>query len=362
MSSRVQRFVARVKPTRDHPCYFEWQTATVCLFVGEDDRPKAQARAEAELRRRQWQRISFTERATLIEDRVRREGGPVLEAYLRAKAGEPFVLEELDEIAFVTKKSGPSIVAPRLTEAFVDRVVLAAGGERLDSGESGPNLPKTADYRIGGSILELKDLQTEGLEVRTRQERLARLFTSKLRPDRSVLIDPALLSVEETRAFVDIVGRPIRKRLTEAGQQVRATLNRLAEQRMRGGVILLNTGYGSVPPELLYSIASDYVARSATVSVVVCISAWTVTNGLDTVVNFAFSPVEGGQRDVVALRNAFWSEVDTLMTEWARGGFGAPEAAADPLRPIVFEQGDSVFAHLAPKPPSSVGKVGPKDA
>lgn len=351
----VQRFVARVKPQREHPRYFEWQTAVVCLFIGDSDRTAAQTRADAEIRRRGWERIEFIERATLIEDRVQREGGAVLEAFLQARNGAPFYLEQLDEIPFATKEKQIPIVAPRLTESFLDQVVLAAGGERLDADQSNPDRPKTADYRVGSVVLELKDLQNESLDVRTRQKKIARLFASKVRPDRSVIIDSEILSAHETQEYLDIVGEPIRKRLSEAGRQVRATLSRSSSQQLRGGVILLNTGYGSVSPEVLAKVAADYIARSSTISIAVCISAWTVTNGFDTVVNFAFDPHEGGDPAVGRLREAFWSEIDVLMTEWGRSGFGMPSDVAEPRRPIVFETEEGIFSVLPPKPPNPVG-------
>lgn len=146
--------MARIKPHRDHPLYFEWQTATACLLIGENDHTRAQALADAEIRHRGWERMEFDDRATLIDSRVRAEGGAVFDAFLKAQAGEIFYIEELDEVAFSTKRSPGGITVPRLSESFVDGVVEMAGGCRLDIGRSGPNPPKTADYRIDDLILE----------------------------------------------------------------------------------------------------------------------------------------------------------------------------------------------------------------
>jgi hypothetical protein len=351
----VQRFVAHVKPHRDHPRYFEWQTAVACIFIGETDRELAQKRADEEIRAHGWQRIEFIDRATLIEERVRAEGGAVLDAFLSARQGTPFYFEQLDEIPFATKESRLPLLAPRVTEAFVDRVILTAGGERLDAGHSRPDNPKTADYRVGRYILELKDLQTESLDFTTRQEKLARLFASKLRPDRSAIIDAEDLTVQERRQYLEIVGEPIRKRLREAGKQVRATLDRITDKRMRGGAILINSGYGSVSPEILWEVAQDYASKSSTVQTVLCISVWTLTNGSDTVVNFTFDPRSRGAAEIRRLREAFWREVNIFMTDWARSGFVPPTNAAEPRRPIVFETAEGLFALPAPKPPNSIG-------
>jgi hypothetical protein len=351
----VQRFVARVKPHRRHKQNFEWQTAVACIFVGDEDRERAQQRAEREIRIRCWERIEFIERSTLIEERVRIEGGAVLEAFLQAQASIPFYLDQLDEIPFSTKEKPLPILAPRLTESFIDQVVRVAGGSRIDTDRVGPNRPKTADYRLGRLILELKDLQSEGLDIDTRQAKIAELFSSKLRPDRSVIVDPAILTPDERRQYLDIVGQPVRKRLVEAGRQVRCTLDRAKDRRLRGGAILLNTGYGSLPHDVLVRIASNYVAQSNTITTAVCISAWTVTNGFDTVLSFAFHPLRGGPRPVVKLRNTFWAEVQRSMTEWGRDGFKSAAPTSDPLRPIVFEIQSGLFSLVPSKPPTSVG-------
>lgn len=351
----VQRFVAHVKPDRSHPEYFEWQTAVACVFIGDEDRERAQKRADYEIRRRGWERIEFIERATLIEERVRSEGGPVLEAYVQARNGVPFWVEQLDEIPFSTKGNPIDICVPRLTEAFIDQVVVAAGGERIDIDEANPKRPKTADYRIGRLVLELKDLQAEGLEVESRQAKLAELFSSKLRPDRSVLVDVGMLDLAERRRYVEIVGAPVHKRLAEAGQQVRATLERSKDGRLHGGAILLNSGYGSLAPEVLAEVAANYAARSTTVTTVICISAWTLTNGFDTIANFDFQPRNGGTRPLVRFRKAFWAQIRDLMTTWARSSFDLNGPSSEPLRPTVFETQSGVFSHVPPKPPNSVG-------
>lgn len=161
----VQRFVVRTKPLPTHSEYFEWQTATLVLFVGDSDRVHAQRCAESEARHRGWEILEFLDRSTLIEQRVRELGGEVLAAYREAEAGKLFVLEALDAPAFHTKQNCPP-GPPRLTEAFVDRFVVSAGGERLPTHASDPCHPKQADYRIGNLILELKDLQEDGLLVK----------------------------------------------------------------------------------------------------------------------------------------------------------------------------------------------------
>jgi hypothetical protein len=345
----VQRFVARIKPRGDHPLYFEWQTAVACLFVGEPDRAMAQRMADAEIRQRGWQRMEFLDRSTLIEARVKREGGAVLDAYLRAQEGNVLYLEELDEIPFSTKHAPGHIAVPRLTESFIDAAILAAGGRRLDGRSSEANRPKTADYHLDTLVLELKDLQGEALEVRTRQEKLAALFASTRRTDGSSTIHPAVLSESHRREYFNIVGAPVQKALAAAHRQVRATLKRIHDECVGGGAILLNTGYGSMSHEDLIQIASSFQKRRTSLSALVCISAYTTTNGLDTVAHFMFYPTEGGHPAVQAFRQAFWKGIDEFMGSWARAGFQQAHATSPNLHPIVFEYADGVFTAEAPK-------------
>ncbi len=67
---KVHRFVARIKPSREHPHYYEWQTGIACLFVGETNHARAQQIADTEIHKRHWERIEFVERSILIEEFV----------------------------------------------------------------------------------------------------------------------------------------------------------------------------------------------------------------------------------------------------------------------------------------------------
>jgi hypothetical protein len=109
-----------------------------------------------------------------------------------------------------------------------------------------------------------------------------------------------------------------------------------------------------VSPGVLAEVASRYAAQSSTLRTVVCISAWTITNGFDSVVNFAFEPHQPRDEHISKLKDAFWDETNRLMTDWGRAGFAIPENQAEALRPIVFETGDGRFSLVPPKLESSL--------
>src|SRR5438034_2450356 len=99
MSRNVQRFIVSVFPRDAHPRYYPWQTTKFVLFVGENDRATALKVARAILAQRHWSIIEFQEKITLTGARLREVGGQPWSAYQQAKGGEPFVVEELDQIS-----------------------------------------------------------------------------------------------------------------------------------------------------------------------------------------------------------------------------------------------------------------------
>lgn len=273
----VQRFIIRAYPSKDHPEYFSWQAATIVLFVGENDKEGAQRMALDELAKRNWAPEKFIARDTLIEERVRREGGRVWEAYQQAQAGKIFWLESLEAIPFSTKQNPTRLTTPRLSEQFIDRVIVNAGGRRLTADEAAGFKQKNADYILDDFVIELKDLQEEGLEVATRQEKIAELFAEYPTAGYVQKLDPFRLSETDFDQYCDIVGAPIQKRIHAASKQIRATIERLKPKRYRGAVIILNTGYSTIPHAFLEQLAARCAAKeSESIAQVVTVSSWTV--------------------------------------------------------------------------------------
>src|SRR3990167_1601675 len=81
MARKVQRYCIQGKPTKENLEFFEWETASICMLVPEDDKELALRRARDELIRRKWEILKFDSKGTLIEERVREEGGEVWDAY-----------------------------------------------------------------------------------------------------------------------------------------------------------------------------------------------------------------------------------------------------------------------------------------
>ncbi|HEA68175.1 MAG TPA: hypothetical protein ENI07_15340 [Desulfobacterales bacterium] len=353
----VQRFIIRAFPSEKHARYNPWQAATVVMLIGENDKEKSQRIALFELSKRNWVPEKFIRRDTMIEDLVREEGGDLWEAYQKAQKGKIFWLEDSEEIPFSTKDKPIFISAPRLTEEFIDRVVEGAGGHRLTKAEAAEYKKKNADYILDDFVIELKDLQQEGLAVSTRQKKIAELFSKYPSEGPVQQLDPFILSDFDFKKYMDIVGTPVKKRILTANKQIKTTIKQMGLNEHKGIVILLNTGYSSIPHKFLKYLGKRYASKdTSSVTDVVLISSWTITNGFDSVVNFAFSPHKPDDGSLGKLYESFWQNINELMNEWAKTGFMPQKNQQDPMKPVSFEHENQVYTFSVPKIESSIPK------
>jgi len=340
----VHWFVVRACPSSEHPKYNTFQTAQLCLFVGDNDRVRVFAKARDEIARQGWLPIGSFRKDTLLAQRVFDEAPePVKIAYTGAKAGQIFFKYELDQLPIATKGRLPFLRAPRIGETFIDQVVSAAGGRRLTESEiegiNGPN----ADYVLGDAVIELKDIQEEGLLVSTRRDKLVQLFRSTKANADYVSLSANDLSANEWMKYIDILGGPIQTQVKKAAQQVKQSRSYLGCKRSL--VIFLNTGYSSIPHNLFDSMVRRYCGKDTKqIDATVCISSWLLTNGLSSEVHFSFAPSDEGCDVSTALGECFWHQIGVLMTEWAHKGFTQDCEMLSPVAPIAFSAGGIDFS------------------
>lgn len=354
MSIPVHRFIVRVCPNVSHPMYFGWQTALACVFVGDTNRESAFTKAQDAINNQNWLPISAFQKDTLIERVVLDEGeAEVVAAYKEAQGGKVVFRARTDQMPMATKGRLPFMRAPRIGELFLDKVVNRAGGRRLTPDEADAQHNRNADYIIGDSVIELKDIQEEGLLVPGRQDRLAQLFGSLGRGGEYASLSTEDLSEIEWRQYMDILGRPIQNQVKSAAKQIKASRSHLGKSR--GGVIFLNTGYSSIPHNLFYSLVNRYCEKDTQqVHFSICISSWLITNGFESEVFFSFSPKEGECDLVMSLRNAFWSEINLLMDSWAQAGFSQDGDMLQPMTPIAFRANSMNHSFNPPALPSEL--------
>ena len=303
-------------------------------------------KAKSLIAKNHWVAIKFTGKSTLIEERVRQVGGQVWEAYLQAQRGENVFLDSVNQPASKKEKRPPPL-APRVTEKFIDQVITRAGGHRLTKQEANNEKSRNADYLIDDYVFELKTLEEEGLEKENRQRKLANVFVDEPSPKGSISLDPSNLNEANRRTYMDIVGGPIKTHIRSASDQIKKTKAHLRIANPHGGVILLNTGYGSLPPKIFEQLVERYAKKdSKHIDAVACISVWLITNGFDTNMVFKFYPEKSTNHTVEKIKKAFMEYVNEWMTEVARSGFIPTPLVTDPLKPIAFEQNGIIFSSV----------------
>jgi len=296
------------------------------------------------LEEQRWDLLITRQKSTLIEARVREVGGAVHAAYITTLRRGYWVQVFPDH--FAAGSHIRSCRAPRLNEIFLDRVVAAAGGRRLTEEECGYDKIRNADYLILGHVVELKDIQEEGLEKPERQTKLAELFSPYFPDEDEILINPSVLSDDDIFRYADIIGEPLKSQIKSASQQIKSTKRHLADEKLRGGIILLNSGYFTLPDEVFHEQACRYAKKdSSQFEFVITLTAGFTTDGFNSCLNFRFFPSPQTNQVETVLADAFNSNVGSFMTEWGRSGFELPEKAAPILSPVTFVRDGRRFTY-----------------
>lgn len=333
---RVQRLIYYAKPLASHPHRCEWETARIVLFLRAATRSEGEALANSCLNERYWQPIRLLVHTDVEECRALAASEAIANAYHTARSGGVF-FEEFPDTFGPRRKSETMVFSPAIDEAFVDRVIERAGGHRLSDEEADQQQSRNADYLLDNYVLELKHLQEEGLEKAERQEKIAAFFTADRWGD-EVDLSAIQLSGMDLLKYLDIIGGPVKTQVRSASKQIRQTRQHLGSDNLRGGVIFLNTGYGSLPPALFERIVERYSKRySSQIDIAICISVWVLTNGLEWKIYFRFHPLDPPDPAIRRIEDAFSACRDKYMRRWAQTGFVPDKNAICPVKPIAFD-------------------------
>jgi len=354
----VFRFVVRAQPTVNNPKYATWQPADFVAFVSANDGPSAEERFRKSLTKFHWRVLEWQISDQLIEKRVREVGGDVLEAYeMAVKRGYWYKVVSEHFMADVMAQNPMS--PPRPDELFLDKMIMRAGGRRLTDEERADDEEENADYVLGEFIIEGKDLQEERLAKEEAHKRIAEIFWPYFEEDAVVPIDPSILSESDWQLFIEVMARPLRRRIEKSSSQIKATIGRMRTVGWKGGVILLNSGYGSLEHDLFEQIAGQCASQHSRIELVVCITSKAQTNGFDSYMNWEFSPKKARTEVGKKLAEAFNLGVSELMTDWGRNGFGTSSNHQPLVEPISFEYGGKTFTWDPGRVPFSFGKSPP---
>lgn len=339
MVSIVHRFLLRAHPTENHPKYYSWNIADICIFVCDNDRLNALNRALDKLTEENWIIISEIHKSLLIEERIIEAGGEVLDAYNLARQGQVVLIVSTDN--WIGFKDSPPVFVPRITEKFMDGVIQEAGGSRLEYDNNEVNKARNADYILGDYILELKILEEERLFKDSTRDKIADLlYDSSLK---HIEISPENLSQTELNYYFNIFRTPIQNAVKSASKQIGATKDILKKDHLRGGLIFVNNGTTSITPDvfeecIIRSITND----TSQIDLYISICNWLNTDGFNSYYLYTINPkVKNEIQKVIA--DSFYHRMNSFMNEWGQGGFQQNLEMLEPLKNISFEKYGVVF-------------------
>lgn len=339
MVSNVHRFLLRAHPTENHPKYYSWNIADICIFVCDNDRLNALNRALDKLTEENWIIISEIHKSLLIEERIIEAGGEVLDAYNLARQGQVVLIVSTDN--WIGFKDSPPVFVPRITEKFMDGVIQEAGGSRLEYDNNEGNKARNADYILGDYILELKILEEERLFKDSTRDKIADLlYDSSLK---HIEISPENLSQTELNYYFNIFRTPIQNAVKSASKQIGATKDILKKDHLRGGLIFVNNGTTSITPDvfeecIIRSITND----TSQIDLYISICNWLNTDGFNSYYLYTINPkVKNEIQKVIA--DSFYHRMNSFMNEWGQGGFQQNLEMLEPLKNISFEKYGVVF-------------------
>lgn len=131
----------------------------------------------------------------------------------------------------------------RLSESDFDTIIESIGGCRFSKDHS-KEKKLNCDYEYGDAFIELKLVEEEPAEKKSKQDKLAELFRSKAK---TAVIDPDLLSRDGKAEYYRILESPIKNALKKASKQLQEASSR------RNGTLriamIINNGLTLMMPE-----------------------------------------------------------------------------------------------------------------
>ena len=356
MPPTIQRFCLRAIPLSHNRRYRPYETAHIAVFVRQEDRLSGEKRLHEVLARERWRMIELQIHDRLDPERIAEEGGDVLAAYEHAIRHGDFVKIFPDHFG-AGRKNEPATRAPKLSEAFMDRVVQVAGGSRYQPPGPEHARKSNADYRIDDFVVELKDIEENALAKPSRQKRLAELMRQAGCDQAAVPLDLALIKDPvDRRDFLRIIGEPINKALSDSADQIRETRKIIGDPALRGAVFLINSGTHFYDHELFVALTRHFAAKPGrSIDDLLCFTCAMHTNGFDHRVQFATYP----HRPMNALQGrilkAFEQETQNLMSEWMQSGMQSAGPVLQPHEALGFDYDGQTFYWLPERLPSSLG-------
>jgi hypothetical protein len=204
----------------------------------------------------------------------------------------------------------------RLTENDFTEIIRNAGGERYTNDLSVENL--NTDYKLDDCVIELKIIEEEPIEKKSKQENLAKLFRTDIK---TVILNPLDLNYEDKRKYYNILATPIKNALKKASKQLQESSKEInAKCKI---AILLNNGLTMTTPDEFEQIAIDRAKNDTSgIDILIICGVYHYCDSFDTIVIAPFKDQKINDKDrsqiVKKIRNAWDNKLDEYMTRQIR--------------------------------------------
>lgn len=266
----------------------------------------------------------------LIDQLCEKEKGDFLDAYHLAKK-QGFSFSAFPDGGNLNMSL---VRVPRFGEADFEGIINSIGGSKISETEN-----RTPDFYINDILLELKDLQEDSLENKDRQKSIAKLF--KDRVDYAINIDPLLDFGDLTFDYHRLIKNTIKNQFKSASDQIKQ-YKKLNPNFKNAGIIIFNTGFESLPNELLKKMVADILNNETkTIEFAFIFSQKMQTNGWNMDYVFLSEWVGNVPNEILKLKDEMDELVEIKMIEMVRENNSSKTIESQ--KPISFEIDNKVF-------------------
>ncbi len=233
------------------------------------------------------------------------------------------------------QRHNPYLKTPRFSECDFENIIKEAGGHKIPESEI-----KSPDFILNDVVLELKDIQEEGLLNGDRQKSIVNIF--KGFENDLIDLDPMLDYGDYTRAYHGLIKNTIEGHFQKASAQIKSYKKSNAVDA--AGVILLNTGMFSLPHDMLKSIVKNILNNRKTIEFVFILSQKMQSNGFDAISVFPVDFIGRVPETINELiRKGVNDLIDRKMTEMVLGYGMTKDIHIESQHPISFQLENKIF-------------------
>lgn len=233
---------------------------------------------------------------------------------------------------------------PRFSELDFENLIKGLGGRKI------PEINiKTPDFLLNDIVLELKDIQKEGLLNNDRRTSIAKIFNAF--NSKIINIDSAIDYGEYTTKYHALIANTIQNHFKKASEQIK--IFKENNKIKTAGIILLNTGMFSLNHDLFkFMIENILLNKTQTIKFALILSQISQSNWFDSYSNFYSDILGDAPKEIETLKDKLNNLIDDKMTQMVINN--KFDLSIDSLHPITFQADGKIFYWNPGRPHSSV--------